>query len=1149
MRILSIRGENLASLPSFHVDFEAPPLAGARLFAITGPTGSGKTTLLDALCLALFDRTPRLGDARKGAPRVGPEADASRRLPAHDPRSILRRGAAHARAEVVFEDRGGNVWRATWSVGRARGRADGNVKAQELSLADAVSGVPVAGKKTEILAGIEERLGLSYEEFTRSVLLAQGEFAAFLRADTDQRAALLERLTGSDLYTRLSVLAFQRDKEAGDSITLLSRDLERTLPLDEAGRAGLVARHEETVSEERRLGAARDLLALALRRRGEAEAASETASARREAAEAARRAREAAEAAAEETRAAEEAAALSEEEGRTRRDAAAPLLVRARALDARLSAAADELGTLRSRHADASEKAAAARAAASDARGRLAEANAAVEELHARLEAAADDAHLSRGWEAVSPALDELVDATDEAEALARAAAEAALAASRAAAEAGEMEPRQAAADEALARASLEREEAVRATLTEPVGAASAALAASRARRETVQALHALALRADELRSRLSEDRAEAAAADEQGARLLEEAAGTEARLERLRAEIARVDEVLPRARATADVAIYRRLLVPGTPCPLCGSPDHPWAGRSREELPTEGDPIQLAVLQNLQRREESDFLASLASLRARAESDRARADRARGRAAEAKGALDALLADWRAARTRLDDDVAPAFPTTPAATATAVAARALEETKVSEAAARAREEGARALLDAATACRQREDAARAAREALVRASRDVEDRRAESARRLEAARVAEEAARRRVARGLAFLKGRLGPHRPSLAEEAVAPFALRRELSAAVEAHRALVARIEAAREERAAREAERDRLVAAAQGADEAAAEAAALATAAARAVEALRAERAAVLEGRAADDVDAELAASEAERRSAAERARAAAGEARSALASARAREGEARREEEEAVRASVETREAAETAAREAGVPGGTAEALAAALEEATAHLEEAGSRRVGVEARLLSDDELRARRAAVAGELDRAREGATVWADLKALIGSHDGSRFRRYAHSLTLDALVAAANVHLAALSRRYVVRRVEGTDMDLLVVDRDLGDEPRGINGLSGGESFLVSLALALGLSSLATRRTRVESLFIDEGFGTLDPATLDTALAALDSLQASGTRVGVISHVQGMAERIGVQVRVSPEGGGRSRVDVLTS
>jgi len=107
-------------------------------------------------------------------------------------------------------------------------------------------------------------------------------------------------------------------------------------------------------------------------------------------------------------------------------------------------------------------------------------------------------------------------------------------------------------------------------------------------------------------------------------------------------------------------------------------------------------------------------------------------------------------------------------------------------------------------------------------------------------------------------------------------------------------------------------------------------------------------------------------------------------------------------------------------------------------------------------------------------------------------------------------------------------------------------MIDSVLGDERRSVQSLSGGETFLVSLALALGLSSLATQRTRVETLFVDEGFGSLDADTLDKALSALEALQASGRRVGIISHIAALTERVGTRVTVTPLGAGRSAVSV---
>jgi exonuclease SbcC len=161
--------------------------------------------------------------------------------------------------------------------------------------------------------------------------------------------------------------------------------------------------------------------------------------------------------------------------------------------------------------------------------------------------------------------------------------------------------------------------------------------------------------------------------------------------------------------------------------------------------------------------------------------------------------------------------------------------------------------------------------------------------------------------------------------------------------------------------------------------------------------------------------------------------------------------------------------------------------------------------------------------------------------------MRELIGSHDGKKFRIFAQGLTLEVLLDHANQHLLALAPRYRLERAPGHDLDIQVLDRDMGDEVRSVHSLSGGESFLASLALALGLASLAADTTRIDSLFIDEGFGSLDPDTLDLALSALDALQAQGRIVGLISHVPALVERIGVQVRVEREGGGRSRVRVL--
>lgn len=162
-----------------------------------------------------------------------------------------------------------------------------------------------------------------------------------------------------------------------------------------------------------------------------------------------------------------------------------------------------------------------------------------------------------------------------------------------------------------------------------------------------------------------------------------------------------------------------------------------------------------------------------------------------------------------------------------------------------------------------------------------------------------------------------------------------------------------------------------------------------------------------------------------------------------------------------------------------------------------------------------------------------------------WARLSALIGSAEGERFRKIAQAYNLDLLVHHANVQLRQLVRRYRLKR-GGSMLGLLVLDTEMGDELRSVHSLSGGETFLVSLALALGLASMASSTLRIESLFIDEGFGSLDPESLQLAMDALDGLQAQGRKVAVISHVQEMHERIPVQIQVRRQGNGLSSVEV---
>mgnify|MGYP000430380527 FL=1 len=235
MRILAIRGSNLASLAGeFAIDFTEAPLAEAGIFAITGPTGAGKSTLLDAMCLALFAEVPRLRAAPDRA-QVG--EDGEQTLSAKDTRSILRHGAAEGFAEIDFALPGGAHYRARWSVRRARGKADGNLQNYQHSLENLTSGEGMGGTRRETQGAIRDLIGLSAEQFTRAVLLAQGDFEALIRADANERSELLEKLTGSQIYTRLGARAYAKGKELQDGLDTIAARIAALDGLDDAARA------------------------------------------------------------------------------------------------------------------------------------------------------------------------------------------------------------------------------------------------------------------------------------------------------------------------------------------------------------------------------------------------------------------------------------------------------------------------------------------------------------------------------------------------------------------------------------------------------------------------------------------------------------------------------------------------------------------------------------------------------------------------------------------------------------------------------------------------------------------------------------------------------------------------------------------------
>lgn len=232
MKILALRGKNLASIAQeFEIDFRQEPLVSAGIFAITGNTGSGKSTLLDAICLALYDNTPR---TRRAESNVSIYDVEDKTISSNDPRNILRKGASEAFAEVDFKAVDNKIYRATWTVSRARKKSSGTLKASEMMLKNLSENALFTGRKTDIKTKIEQLVGLNFDQFTRAVLLAQGDFAAFLKAQQKEKAELLEKLTGTQIYALISAKIYEKNSIAKQKVAHVQTQIDNiSLPSKE----------------------------------------------------------------------------------------------------------------------------------------------------------------------------------------------------------------------------------------------------------------------------------------------------------------------------------------------------------------------------------------------------------------------------------------------------------------------------------------------------------------------------------------------------------------------------------------------------------------------------------------------------------------------------------------------------------------------------------------------------------------------------------------------------------------------------------------------------------------------------------------------------------------------------------------------------
>ena len=985
MKILAIRGRNLASLEGdFEIDFTVEPLLSAGIFAISGPTGAGKSTLLDTMCLALFARTPRTDQAKENNVKL--QDVSNEQLSQSDPRFLLRRGTSSGFAEVDFMALNGHRYRTRWSVARARDKENGRLQNPRLALYNLDKEEEEQGTRSDLQARIIDLIGLTFEQFTRSVLLAQNDFSTFLKAEQGEKASLLEKLTGTELYSAISRQIFERNaraKEAFDliqtriqGIELLTDEEENDLRTRLAGTEKELQRVEKAKAEQQALQEAVRSIEqqITIRQRQQKEAADKLV----HATELLTVARHEYEKGVEEQQQSEARFKSLQQE-----------ILQARKLDIQLDTAIRDLShseqqlknvMLRKEEAEKKYQAAALR----------------------RRQGAEEIARLT-AWrerykkkERIAEQLSALLLHLDAASAT-RSGMEAAV-------------------------RSIE-------TLRQEMAALNKQLSDL----QQTSANKQQALKRAEADYRNLEEELKAV-----------DAPALDKQIEKLRQEREQLLIEQARLEASGNIKDLRGRLQDGQPCPVCGSTHHPFAN----QVPVAPVSALTLQLQDLSNKKET-YVAHTRHL------------------------------------TRLQQQLLQLH----------------KELADSEAACK--EMAGKQQLAASR--QEREEAIVKEQSTLLTQSLSAAD----------------------------LLFGNSEWQKAWLQN----PETFRKTLTDFARQWHENTEKLHQLERQESAQKAECESLASFLPSLEKQAEESGQLHEKNRAAFSSLQAERKKLLNGRSADSVEQEyirrmeelkerlkkLSATQTEQSGIADQIRGIADQIAKDL-----------------------TEASADLLWRKAALDKWTADYLdSSGGEPLEVILSRYTQEKTELAFRLRTQTENKAKVSGLQEELNVRRTESERWAKLNELAGSADGAKFRRIAQGYTLDILLNYANVQLRELTRRYRLERVPET-LALQVIDRDMCDEVRTVHSLSGGESFLVSLALALGLSSLSSNRMRVESLFIDEGFGSLDAETLRVAMDALESLRTQGRKIGVISHVQEMTERIPVRVQVSRVGNGKSVVRI---
>ena len=954
MKILAIRLKNLTSIEgAVEVDFTSEPLRSAGIFAISGPTGAGKSTLLDALCLALYDKAPRFATSVES---VNLADVGENRINQSDVRNLLRRGTGDGYAEVDFLGIDGHRYRSRWSVRRTRNKVDGSLQPQALEVKDLDTEKEFQGTKRELLVQLTELIGLTYEQFTRTVLLAQNDFATFLKSKGAAKAELLEKLTGTAVYSRISQEIFTRNKAAQEELTLIHNKMsmielmpEEELLALQKEKGALVEKRTAGVKllaeQNTQLNVVRSLkMQEALRKKKQEEEQEEQVK----------------------LKGMTEKLVLQEEglaRFKAQWEAIQPDLKKARQLDVQIQLQLDGYAQ--------------AQQALQTARGQVAE-------QEKKMRGATE--YLQASYQS----LNRLLNHTGVGELLPLEQAEGIL--------------RQ--EEEKLAAGIKANEECLK--RLNSFGYPSLAeeqvkLQKEWTRQQNIRQLTEMLAKVKTEIGRLEKDMADC----------LKQQTVQESALKT-------VQRLYENARMAVgkDVKALRRQLQEGEACPVCGSTSHPYH-REQEVVDT--------LFKNI----EQEYNAAVAACQ------------------QINNRSIALQRDLAHQKTT--------------------------EGQISEQLAALQQGG----FDAGN-----EEHIQHRLEELAKLISEYRNLYAE------------------WQRGDETVK-KMRTHCEALREN--------------VSLCRLAMQKVSSAKEQLATLQ----NVVASEQKRFETIE----------KTLNGLRQERSGLLKGKSADEAEAAVARKEKELNLALEQARKDVEAVKNRLSGL---QGEMKQ-------ISLAIEELQEQYKRIES-PEQLPETIKKQQEE---NLDTERSLSV-IEARLLQQVKNKEAMELVAKELAAKQSVAERWAKLNKLIGSADGAKFKIIAQSYTLNLLLLHANKHLSYLSKRYKLQQVPGT-LALQVIDCDMCDEVRTVYSLSGGESFLISLALALGLSSLSSNNLKVESLFIDEGFGSLDAESLRTAMEALEQLHMQGRKIGVISHVQEMSERLAVQIQVHKMVNGKSVLTVV--